>query len=172
MARRWGKDNKKVGERQVNTLLYIMGERAEDIFQSFNLREEEIKNYKVVVERFQRHLVRDTDLSEKLQLDAQLDLQKAVNAVRQRETVKKQQATLQGMITPMEGTIDAVHKTKQSLTCQNAANRRESHDHSQGTPQHKCKSSTRSSTNKNSCTRCGKAPNHPRQQRSELPQLL
>ena len=89
MARRWGKDNKKVGERQVNTLLYIMGERAEDIFQSFNLREEEIKNYKVVVERFQRHLVRDTDLSEKLQLDAQLDLQKAVNAVRQRETIKK-----------------------------------------------------------------------------------
>ena len=48
---------KKAGERQVNTLLYTMGERAEDIFQSFNLSEEEIKNYEVVVERFQRHFV-------------------------------------------------------------------------------------------------------------------
>ena len=144
-----------------------MGEKAEDIFQSFNLSEEEIKNYEVAVERFQRHFVslwyiiferakfnslkqedgesvdsfitslyglaehcafgqlhdelirdrivvgiRDTDLSEKLQLDPQLDLQKAVNAVRQRETIKKQQATLQGMTTPTEGTIDAVHKMK------------------------------------------------------------
>ena len=68
------------------------------------------------------------------------------------------------MTTPTEGTIDAVHKTKQSLTRQNAANRHESRDHTQGTPQHKRKSSARSSTNKNSCTQCGKAPNHPRQQ--------
>ena len=48
---------KKAGERQVNTLLYTMGERAEDIFQSFNLSEEDTKNYDVVVERFQRHFV-------------------------------------------------------------------------------------------------------------------
>ena len=136
---------KKAGERQVNTLLYTMGERTEDIFQSFNLSEEEIKNYKVGTfsETFHepsKHYfregefnsrkqedgesadseansfitslyglaehcafgqlhdelirdrivvgIRDTDLSEKLQLDPQTDLQKAVNAVRQRETVK------------------------------------------------------------------------------------
>ena len=48
---------KKAGERQVNTLLYTMEERAEDIFQSFNLSEEEIKNYEVIVEHFQRHFV-------------------------------------------------------------------------------------------------------------------
>ena len=210
---------KKAGERQVNTLLYTMGESAEDIFQSFNLSEEDTKNYDVVVERFQRHFVsrrniiferakfnsrkqedgetadsfitslyglaehcafgqlhdelirdrivvgiRDTDLSEKLQLDPDLNLQKAVNAVRQRETVKKQQATLRGMTTPMEGTIDAVHKTKQSHIRQNAASRRESRDHGQGTPQHKRKSSATPSTNKKLCRRCGKAPNHPRQQ--------
>ena len=34
-----------------------MGERAEDIFQSFNLSKEEIKNYNIVVEHFQRHFV-------------------------------------------------------------------------------------------------------------------
>ena len=210
---------KKAGERQVNTLLYTMGEGAEDIFQSFNLSEEYAKNYDVVVERFQRHFVsrrninferakfnshkqedgetadsfitslyglaehcafgqlhdklirdhivvgiRDTDLSKKLQLDPELNLQKAVNALRQRETVKKQQATIRGMTTPMEGTIDAVHKTKQSHIRQNASSRRESRDHRQGTPQHKRKSSATPSTSKNICRRYGKAPNHPRQQ--------
>lgn len=34
-----------------------MGERAEDIFQSFNLSEEDTKNCDVVVERFQTHFV-------------------------------------------------------------------------------------------------------------------
>ena len=48
---------KKAGERQVNTLLYTMGERAEDIFQSFYLSKEDIKNYDVVVDHFQRHFV-------------------------------------------------------------------------------------------------------------------
>lgn len=91
-------------------------------------------------------------------------MQKAVNVVRQRETIKKQQATLRGMATPTEGTIDAVHKMKQSHARQNAASRRVSRDHRQGTPQHKRKSSSKSNTNKNSCTRCGKAPNHSRQQ--------
>ena len=47
---------------------------------------------------------------------------------------------------------------------QNAASRRESRDHGQGTPQHKRKSSATPSTNKKICRRCGKAPNHPRQQ--------
>ena len=99
-----------------------------------------------------------------MQLDPDLNLQKAVNAVRHRETVKKQQATLRGMTTRMEGTIDAVHKTKQPHIRQNAPSRRESRDHGQGTPQHKRKSSATPSTNKKICRQCGKAPNHPRQQ--------
>ena len=96
--------------------------------------------------------IKDTDLSKKLQLDPQLDLQKADNAVRQRETVKKQQATLQDMNTPTEGNIDAVYKTKQLHTRQNAASRCESCDHGQGTPLYKRKSFAKSSTNKHSCT--------------------
>ena len=48
---------KKSGESQVNTLLYTMGEMADDILQSFKLSEEEIKEYDTVVERFQRHFV-------------------------------------------------------------------------------------------------------------------
>ena len=103
--------------------------------------------------------IKDTDLSEKLQLDPSLDLQKAVNIIRQRETVKKQQATLRGIASSTEGTIDAVHKTKQ--TRQNSAGRRESRN--QGTQPQKCKNPARFSTSKNFCTRCGKAP-HSRHQ--------
>ena len=62
--------------------------------------------------------IKDTDLSKKLQLHASLDLQKAVNAVRQRETVKKQQATLRAIPSSTEGTIDAVYKKKQNSRIQ------------------------------------------------------
>ena len=52
-----------------------------------------------------RNRVRDTSLSEKLQMDPKLNLQKAVNAVRQSEAVKSQQATVRGvaksMMTPL-----------------------------------------------------------------------
>ena len=54
--------------------------------------------------------IRDVALSEKLQLDPNLDLQKAVNAVRQSKIVKKQQATVRGTAT--DDVIDAVHKAK------------------------------------------------------------
>lgn len=40
--------------------------------------------------------IRDVTLSEKLQLDAKLTLTKAVNLVRQSETVKQQQVLLRG----------------------------------------------------------------------------
>ena len=38
---------KKVGERQVNTLLYIMGEKAEDISSPLNLAR---KNQKIMIQ--------------------------------------------------------------------------------------------------------------------------
>ena len=43
---------------QVNTLIYSMGDQAEDILLSFRLSEEEAKTYSTVVEKFQNHFVR------------------------------------------------------------------------------------------------------------------
>ena len=48
---------KKSEESQVNTLLYSMGEKADDILQSFNLEEEELKKYETVVDKFQKHFI-------------------------------------------------------------------------------------------------------------------
>lgn len=129
---------------QVNTLIYSMGDEAEDILNASTLTEEEKLNYSAVKDCFETHFVgrhniiferarfnmrkqeqgettdsfitavhklaehcqfgalreelirdrivvgiRNISLSEKLQLDSQLTLSKAVNQVRQRETVKK-----------------------------------------------------------------------------------
>ena len=139
----------KGSEVQVNTLIYSMGDEADDILRSFGLTEEEKKNYDTVKEKFESHFVkrrniiferakfnmrkqeekepvdafitdlyalaehcsygalhdemirdrlvvglRDAKLSEKLQLDATLTLDKAVTQVRQAEAVKKQQTVL------------------------------------------------------------------------------
>ena len=43
---------------QVNTLIYSMGDQAEDILLSFCLSEEEAKKYSTVVEKFQQYFVK------------------------------------------------------------------------------------------------------------------
>ena len=141
----------KSKEMQVNTLIYSMGDQADDIFLSFGLSEDEAKDYNVVRKKFEEYfvvkknviferakfnsrvqrdgesvdnfitdlyclveycefgalkdeLIRDRivvglknrKLSEKLQLDSQLTLEKAIRAARQSETVKKQQPILHG----------------------------------------------------------------------------
>ena len=48
---------KKSEESQVNTLLYSMGEKADDILQSFNLEEEELKKYETAIDKFQKHFI-------------------------------------------------------------------------------------------------------------------
>ena len=138
-------------ESQVNTLVYSMGSKADDIFQSFGLSTENAKKYDVVKKKFDDHFVKrrnviferakfnsrkqedgesvesfitdvhslaehcgydrlhdemvrdrivvgilDSTLSEKLQLDPELTVDKAVTRARQSEAVKKQQATVRG----------------------------------------------------------------------------
>ena len=150
----------KSEESQVHTLVYSMGDKADDILRSFHLPVDDEKKFSVVKERFERHFVkrrntiferakfntrkqrdgetvddfitdvfclaehcgyadlhdemvrdrivvgiRDSRLSEKLQLDAELTLEKAVSQARQSETVKKQQATVRGR--------DDVHRADQ-----------------------------------------------------------
>ncbi|GBN21214.1 hypothetical protein AVEN_3861-1 [Araneus ventricosus] len=139
----------KTGNEKVNSLLYIMGEQAEDILSSFGLSETEQDDFDTVLKKFNDHFVvkkntiferaqfnkrvqldgesvntfitalytlyehceygalhdelirdrivvgiRDKNLSEKLQLDADLTLTKVIERVRLREVVKEQQEKL------------------------------------------------------------------------------
>ena len=139
----------KSEERQLNMLIYCMGDKSEDIFQSFNLADDDAKKFDIVLQKFDDHFViekniiferakfnmrcqepgepaesfittlhklsehcnygplrdelirdrivagiRDSKLSERMQLDAKLTLEKAVTMVRQSEQVRQQQDLL------------------------------------------------------------------------------
>lgn len=132
-------------EYQVNSLIYTMGDKADDIMSMQSLTDEERKNYSKVKDAFEKHFVckynliyerakfnkrcqepsetaeafitvvyklaencqygilqeemirdrlvvgiRDHGLSERLQLDPELTLSKAVTKIRQNEEIKKQ----------------------------------------------------------------------------------
>ena len=47
----------KPDEAQVNTLIYTMGDQADDILRSFKLSEAQSKSYEVVREKFNSHFV-------------------------------------------------------------------------------------------------------------------
>ena len=143
--------DKKEEAKQVNALIYTMGDEADDIITSFGLSEQEMKSYETVRNRFENHfiakrnviferakfnvriqdeneavedfitdlhclakycefgvlkdqLIRDRivvglknkKLSEKLQLDPELTLEKAMAQARQNEEIKKQQSIIHG----------------------------------------------------------------------------
>ena len=196
----------KSEEAQVNTLIYCMGDDADDILRLFQLAEADAKKYETVKNKFESHFVkrrnviferakfnsrkqesgetvdtfitalyalaahcnygtlhdemirdrivvgiRDSSLSEKLQLDAELTLTTAITKVRQAEEVKKQQPLLRGE-TPGTTTaggrkhdtpVGAVQKRKRPLKF---------------TKPRPGKSSPPAT-----CTRCGKSPPHKRQ---------
>ena len=48
----------KSEERQVNTLVYSMGDKAEGILHSFNLTADDAKSYATVKEKFEAHFVK------------------------------------------------------------------------------------------------------------------
>ena len=197
-------------EAQVNTLIYSMGDEADDIMRSFGLAVEDAKNYSTVLAKFEAHFVkrrnviferakfnmrrqeegesvdafitalyglaehcgygnlhdemvrdrivvgiRNAALSEKLQLDAELTLEKAVTYVRQSETVKQQQTLLRGGNTEKPDTvIGAVQGTREPG--QGSRRQRSSQWTSRGPTQNQCGSST-------VCSRCGKFPAHDRE---------
>ena len=158
--------DQKSGDNQVNTLVYSMGEEADDIMISFGLTADDAKQYELVKNRFGNHFIvkrniiferakfnlrsqqqgesvetfitdlhcltehcefgvlkdelirdrivmglRDKKLSEKLQQDSKLTLEKAVTQARQSETVKKQQGILQGtQPDPPSANVDQISK--------------------------------------------------------------
>ena len=169
----------KADEMQVNTLIYSMGDEADDILRSFALSDDDRKKYQPVTAKFEAHFIkkrnviyerarfnlrrqdegepvdsfitalyslakhcaygnlhdemirdrivvgiRNTALSEKLQLDPALTLEKAVIAVRQAEAVKEQQPLLR-----------AIQKSRAG-------------------------SRNSGATHPGSCTRCGRVPAH------------
>ena len=139
----------KSQESQINTLIYTVGDQADDILLYFQLSEEDKKKYDVVLTKFQGHFVkrrnviyermkfnqriqqegesvesfvtdlyalletcnygeltnemvrdrivvgiRDDSVAERLQIDHELTLDKAISIAQQGETLKKQQPTV------------------------------------------------------------------------------
>ena len=138
-------------ESQVNTLIYTMGDKADDILSSFGLSEDDQKKFSVVKDKFENHFVKrrnviferakfnsrkqlqdetadsfitdlfclaehcaygqlrdelirdrlavgllDASLSEKMQLDPELILDKAIALAHQSEVMHKQQPVVRG----------------------------------------------------------------------------
>ena len=164
----------KADELQVNTLIYSMGDEADDILRSFALSDDDRKKYQPVTARFEAHFIkkrnviyerarfklrrqdqgepvdsflaehcaygnlhdemvgiRNAALSEKLQLDPALTLEKAVIAVCQAEAIKEQQPLLRGI------PVSAIQKSRAG-------------------------SQDSGATHPGSCTRCGRVPAHER----------
>ena len=95
--------------------------------------------------------IRDAALSERLQLDAELTLEKAKKSIRQREAVKEQQTILDG--TNGAANVDAMHNNR---------GRGGQRDRRPGDAQHRSnrppfKQNEKQHTPKR-CTRCGKEP--------------
>ena len=98
----------------------------------------------------------DQKLSEKLQLDADLTLEKAINSVRQSESVKSQQSIVRGQDGASQPVnVDRIHKSKPQKSQKNWQNlngKAGKQPVSQGDPANDV------------CKRCGKSPVHKRNQ--------
>ncbi|KXJ30128.1 Retrovirus-related Pol polyprotein from transposon opus [Exaiptasia diaphana] len=197
--------DKKDGPSQINALIYSMGERADDIFNTFTLTEEEEESYDAVVEKFQSHFVkkrnpiferakfnqrvqlsgesvdsfitdlhslsehcaygtltdelirdrlvvglRDAKLSEKLQMNSELTLAKAMDQARLDEAIKKQQSVVRGNTTQTGGPEQNVEFIQ----------RKKFQKKKNPTPQ----VPDNKKSDESKCNRCGKSPTHPRQE--------
>ena len=189
----------------MNTLIYSMGDKADDIMRLFGLSVRDTKYYSTVLAKFEAHFIRrrnviferakfnmrrqeegesvdafitalyglaehcgnlhdemlrdrivvgirNAALSEKLQLDAELTLEKAVTYVRQSETVKQQQTVLRGGNTVKPDTVIGAVQGTMELG-QGSRRQRSSQWTSRGPTQNQCGSST-------VCSMCGKSPAH------------
>lgn len=191
----------KSEQSQVNVLIYSMGQKAEDLFQSFRLSEDDGKSYKKVKEKFDEYFtvrrntiherakfntrrqgetesvdhfitdlyalakycgygelqdelirdrivvgIRDSRLSEKMQLEPDLTLEKAVTLARQSESIKTQQPTVRGEAL-QESTIEVVKTGKSAQSKVQARHQQQ-----------------RNSSQQVKCGRCGKQGPHNRAQ--------
>ena len=207
----------KSEERQVNTLIYSMGDKADDILASFALSADERKQYTTVKEKFNRYFVKkhnvifecakfnsrrqrkgetvdnfmtdlhclaehcaygelhsemirdrivvgllDNGLSEKMQLDPNLMLERAVSMACQSEAVHKQQGIVRGT-SLKSGELESENME--------AVNSRRGDKIKSATQKHippgktsAASQPTKGQRTQNKCPRCGKTPWHNRQQ--------
>ena len=186
--------------RQVSTLLYCLGEEADDVLISTNISEEDRKVYNSVMAKFDEFFkvrknviferakfnrrnqlpgetaeqyitalysliescdygnlkeemlrdrivvgIRDTALSERLQMDADLTLEKAKKIVRQKEAVREQHLQLQG-----EGS------KKDPIVLDEVKGRKPPPKRGDAKPHPKQNGSARHNTGKPQCKRCGR----------------
>ena len=204
----------KQQEAQVNTLIYTMGDEADDILRSFSLSEDEQKVYDTVKTRFERHFVKrrniiferakfnsrkqeqgetvdafitalyglaehcnygnlhnemirdrivvgicDVKLSEKLQLDPDLTLDKAVAQVRQSELVKQQQPVIRGEA--QNSPVGAVHSDKaKSNYSGNRYGSSSNGGHGSRPNDYHRRNGPRQTHHQEECGRCGNAQRH------------
>ncbi|GBM26628.1 hypothetical protein AVEN_85228-1 [Araneus ventricosus] len=64
----------KTGNEQVNSLLYTMGEQAEDIFSSFALSETEQDDFDIVLRKFNDNFVKKNTIFERAQFNKRVQL--------------------------------------------------------------------------------------------------
>ncbi|XP_061920402.1 uncharacterized protein K02A2.6-like [Entelurus aequoreus] len=202
-------------DNQVNTLIYCMGDEADDILRGLNLTAAQRRTYQGVREGLQGFFVvkknviyerakfnmrkqkegesvdsfvtalyalaehcsygmlhnelirdrlvvglQDKGLSERMQLDADLTLDKAIRMARQSEEVKRQQSTLRGDTTRLEASdaksVDRVFKSN----FKSAKNKPQYADSPKYKPH-----STQYSKDKGAqslCQNCGSSPSHPK----------
>ena len=96
--------------------------------------------------------IRDSKLSENLQLDGELTLEKAIAHARQKETVKQQQPLLRGGVTNKANPEAPVGVVNKKPTTTKPVNSQKS-----------LTQVRQNSTFKGTCNRCGKSPSHDRQ---------
>uniref|UniRef100_A0A1X7UAA6 Uncharacterized protein n=1 Tax=Amphimedon queenslandica TaxID=400682 RepID=A0A1X7UAA6_AMPQE len=92
----------ETGEKQFNTLLYAMGEDAEDTLASTNSTFAERKDYDKVMKKFDEFFEVRKNLSRSLQMDAKLTLEDAKRRARQREAVSGQKDVVQDRSTEVK----------------------------------------------------------------------
>ncbi|UYV63703.1 K02A2.6-like [Cordylochernes scorpioides] len=199
----------KKEEEQVNALIYILGEKAEDALISFNLTDIEINNYEIVVKKFEEHFigkrnviferaqfnrryqqdgeaveeyirvlhkmaencnygslkeemirdrivvgVKNLQLLEKLQLEPNLTLERAIQAACQTECVKQQQTILRSTTT-QAANVDQVYEKKKPPP------RRFNSTFGKRDASKKSKFQKWSKPEKSGCIRCGASKFHP-----------
>ena len=199
--------------RQVSTLLYCLGETAEDVLRSTHISDDDRKKYDTVLGKFEEffqvrknviferarfnrrhqlqdetseqyitalyHLVencaygdlkdemisdrlvvgiRDTTLSERLQMDADLTLEKAKKSIRQREAVHEQQEILKsGVKQEPPAALDAMkHKFRKGSN----NGRKQPPSRPENRPR-TFRQPSRPLASGQKCFRCGRSP-HPR----------
>ncbi|KAK0131436.1 hypothetical protein N1851_033838 [Merluccius polli] len=205
--------NSSTEENQMNTLVYCMGDEADDVLlELLELTNEQRQQYSAVKKGFDDYFIpkknviyerakfnkrvqqpsetvdvfltslyalaesceygqlhdellrdrlvvglKDSKLSERMQLDRELTLTKAITMARQSEEVKRQQTDLRGELnTASKVAVDALNKNRGKLPY---AKQFKPKGQTQGNP--KFNKMAPSATELKTCHKCGKSPPHP-----------